>query len=141
MKTRIAILFAALAGATFGFWSYGMARTMLETIGFNVRPFLAGVFFAVAGPFMLVAPLVLFVRESPLYPKVWKTPSRCFAGLVAGLFAGSLVSEAAILVDESRFSSEVAHLGGERIYSRARAWPNEICSLVFIPGEGIHSTD
>ena len=55
------------------------------------------------------------------------------------LVVGSGLSEAWILRDESRFENEAAR--ATATYSRPRAWPNQGCSLVFIPGKGVHSTD
>ena len=122
-----------------GFYSYGGARTMAETFTFDLAASLYGLLLGVVIPVLFVGPIAagkkLWGRE-----KLWP-PSALFLLFASSLLVGSLISECWILMDEARFAGEVSRSAGTNLFSRPRAWPNELCSLVFVPGKGIHSTD
>lgn len=135
----LSLVLAAIAGCVVGFWIYGAGRTMRETVGFDIGSFGCGVLLALGLPYVLVA-LFLIVRQLRPSPTVGCPPSLLIV-LSLALLAGSLLSEWWILRDETQFSTEVSKTAQSKIYSRPRAWPNSGCSLVFVPGEGIHATD
>lgn len=140
MKSRKIVLAIAIAiGFVVGFWFYGMGRTMRETVSFNITASLCGLFLVVF--FSLIGVLtVILVKGIVFAGKKWPMTS-LFAAFIIALLIGSLISEASLLQDEARFAAEVSKANPQTIYSRARAWPNGDCSLIFIPGKGIHSTD
>jgi len=141
MKTRTTLLVSAsVIGLAAGFWLYGIGRTMQETVNFKISAFLSGLVLGVILPLVVVLPPLLTAKKFWLREKVWPLPSWLVA-LAVCLLTGSLASEGWILRDEVRFAAEVAKTNGEAVYSRGRAWPNQICGLVFVPGKGIHSTD
>jgi hypothetical protein len=111
---------------------------MSETFHFNMRASVFGLTLVVAVP-LLILPILLSAKKLWLPGRSWAASS-WLAVLGMSLLVGSLISEMWILRDEARFSAEAAQANGNR-YSRARAWPNQGCSLVFMPGRGIHSTD
>ena len=141
MKARTVLLvLATFIGLAAGFWLYGGARTMQETVGLDISAFLVGLFLSFILPLLVVLPPVITAKKFWLREKVWSWPAWVVA-FALSLFAGSLASEAWILADEARFAAEVPKRNSEAIYHRARAWPNQNCSLLFVPGAGIHSTD
>ena len=125
------------AGLSLGFWLYGVGRTMCETEYFDASACLAGIVVGVIFPISITGPFYLGKRilfDNKILPI---TP--LLIAFAASLFVAGLVSEALILRDEGKFFSEVSKANG--LYSRARAWPNGLCSLVYVPDRGIHSTD
>ena len=141
MKTRTLFLVSTIViGLAAGFWLYGGARTMSATVNFDMTAFLAGLVFGFVLPLVVVLPPLLIAKKFWLRERVWPLPS-WFVALAVCLLAGSLASEGWILRDEARFSAEVSKTNGSNPYNRARVWPNQTGSLVFVPGEGIHSTD
>lgn len=114
----------------FGFWMYGSMRTSCETFGFDILATLCGLTF-------------VFVPISAFAATTFLLAGRRIHGLIlvvvlSGL-AGCVVSEVAILRDESVFVAEVSD---RRLpYDRERAWPNQMASLIHVPGEGPHATD
>lgn len=141
MKARIALAMATmLSTCPLAFWLYGEGRTMCETIGLNTRAIIAGLLIGVYFPALTIS-LALFA--------VWRfrtglksmTLLSMILGIGIGLLTGSILSEWWILVDESRFISEMREAPSGMPYGRPRAWPNEGCSLVCVPGAGIHATD
>ena len=141
MKARtILVVLAAVVGLVTGFWLYGMARTMQETVGLDISAFLLALFLSFILPLLVVLPPVITAKKSWLCEKVWTWPVWVIV-FALSLFAGSVASEAWILRDEARFGAELSKRNSEALYSRARAWPNSAGSLVFVPGGGIHSTD
>lgn len=131
-------MLAILIGFVVGFWLYGVARTMRETVGFNATASLSGLFLGVVFPLMLG--VVLYIAN-----KVWGArkvrPISLLVAFVICLLVGSFTSEWWMLRDEAFFSTELTKIGPDISYTRSRAWPNQTCSLVFTPGKGIHSTD
>lgn len=119
-----------------GFWLYGGGRTLRETVGFDVLASLSGLFLGFFLP-------MIFALAILVWSRIWTSQMRRLpvlsSALAMTLILGSVVSEFWILRDEARFSNEAS--GREVIYSRERAWPNQDCSLVYVPGQGIHSTD
>ena len=141
MKARIPLLVSAIVfGLATGFWLYGGARTMRETVSFDITAFLSGLAFGVVLPLVVILPPLFTAKKFWLRQKVWPVPS-WFVAFAGCLLAGSLASEGWILRDEARFAAEVSKTNSDAPYSRSRAWPNQTGSLVFVPGEGIHSTD
>lgn len=112
---------------------------MRETVGFDVAAFGFGLLTGVGLPLFIILPFLVF-KTIRLREKIRPTPW-LIAVLAANLLIGSLISEWWILRDETQFSEEVSKADGQNPYSRARAWPNQSCSLVFVPGKGIHATD
>jgi hypothetical protein len=124
---------------------------MAETVGFHVMPSLGGLFvglalplwfvlFGIFVPLVVLLPPVLTATSSRVRVNV-RAASTSFLAFAVCLLAGNVVSEACLLVDEARFSAEVANGSRTAIYSRPRAWPNDLGGLVYVPGNGIHSTD
>ncbi len=131
--------FACGVGLALGFWSYGGGRTLCETVGFDVRASVWGLLTGVGLPLFIILPVIFF---KPIWSGGKIRPAFCLAALiVANLLIGSLISEWWILRDETRFAEEVSKTDGQSLYSRTRAWPNQSCGLVFMPGKGIHATD
>lgn len=140
MKSRTTLfVLATIVGFAVGFWLYGVGRTMRETVNFNTTAFLSGLLLGVALPLIIVLPL-LIAKKLWFREKVWPV-SLLLVAFAVSLLVGSFASEAWILRDETRFSAETANANAATPYSRPRAWPNRTCSLVFVPGKGIHSTD
>jgi hypothetical protein len=140
MKTKTTTLvFAIVVGFAVGFWLYGIGRTMRETVNFNTTALLSGLIFGVALPLAVV--LLLLIAFKLCFLERWWPVCLLFVVFAVSLLGGSLASESWILWDEARFSAEVSKANGRNPYSRPRAWPNQGCSLVFVPGMGIHSTD
>jgi hypothetical protein len=131
---------AIAAGVGIGFYLYGVGRTMRGTIGFEPRTSLASLLLSGFLSLPVALPTLLFARLFWLRDRMLSVPL-CVSIWAACLLTGACASEARILVDETRFEREVARSSGNSIYSRPRAWPHELCSLVFIPGKGIHGTD
>lgn len=126
----------AIVGIALGFWLYGVGRTMRETVHFSVWAMLSGILLSVLLPTLAAVLLRFLGRLSVRAGSPWPWLLTSFT---VSLVVGSGLSEAWILRDESRFENEAAR--ATTTYSRPRAWPNQGCSLVFIPGKGIHSTD
>jgi hypothetical protein len=64
----------------------------------------------------------------------------CLAATATSVLAGEIW----MCVDEHEFNrqaSAYAAAGGTAVFARSRAWPIEDCSLVYVPGVGIHATD
>jgi hypothetical protein len=140
MKSRATLLVSAIvAGLGVGFWLYGIGRTMRENVNFDTTASLSGLLLGVGLPLVVLLP-TLIVKKVWFPEKAWPMSSLLAAFAVA-LLAGSLASEWWILRDEARFSVEASKTNGGTPYSRSRAWPNQTCSLVFVPGKGIHATD
>lgn len=141
MKARMAFAMAAAAfSCTIAFWFYGNARTLCETIGFNVRALIAGLLLGVVFPALVIITVLIAGRR--IWASLKPIPLiRIILTIVTGLLTGSTLSEGWILVDESHFASEIRQGASGIPYSRPRAWPNEGCSLVHIPGRGVHATD
>ena len=138
MKFRkILFVFATTVGLVIGFWFYSIGRTMHETFYFSLAAFSSGMLLGFILPLASIVPL-LVVKRFWFRERIWAVYS-LFIVLSVSLLIGCLVSEAWILWDEACFSVEASKF--DSIYSRPRAWPNQTCSLVFIPGKGIHSTD
>ena len=112
---------------------------MRETVNLNTTAFLTGLFFGVALPLVLV--LWLFIAKNLWFREKFWPVSSLFVPIAVSLLVGSLASESWILWDEARFSAEVSKAGGGNPYDRPRAWPNQGCSLVYVPGKGIHAID
>jgi hypothetical protein len=140
MKPRATLLsLAIIVGLGLGFWLYGVGRTMCETVGFTTRASLFGLLLSVVLP--RVFALSLFIAKNLWWrEKVWPVTTLCIVFGVS-LLVGSITSEFWILGDEKKFAAEVSRVSKDNLYSRPRAWPNQICSLVFMPGKGIHATD
>jgi hypothetical protein len=133
---RVVACVAAVSGAAPAFFLYGMARTMSETFGFSATSTASSLMFTV----FLASPVLLLVVFAGLASRKFD-PGVPIVVLAAGLFAGCVASEAWLLIDEARFSSEVAALRPGEFHDRGRAWPFQNAGLVFIPGQGIHATD
>jgi hypothetical protein len=121
------------------FWLYGIGRTMRETVGFNTTATVSG--FSLTLVFSLVFLFLLLLLATSLDVKLkrWRLILVLFLG---SLILGSAMSETWILWDEARFRDEIVTRPDiSRPYSRPRAWPNEVGSLVYVPTKGIHSTD
>ena len=141
MKARIAFAMATMVfTCPIAFWIYGEVRTMCETIGLNTRAIGSGIFLGMVCPALITISALLFVRRFWTSLKSTSLLS-IILGTAIGLLTGSVLSEWRILADESKFASEIRENGTGMHYSRARAWPNAGCSLVYIPGKGVHATD
>ena len=128
-----------IVGTWMGFWFYNIGRTMRESVNFDVSAIFCGLMLVVL--FSMIPVMSLFILKS-IFPS--QTKWSLFSLLIlfsVSLGSGSLLSEAMLLRDEARFAAEVMRANPQSIYSRPRAWPNQNCDLVFIPGKGIHSTD
>jgi len=136
MKSRKLFLILEIVGFGIGFLLYGIGRTMRETVNFNTTASLSGLLLGVVLPLIVILP-VLIAKKLWFRTVAWPG-SLLLVAFVASLLVGSLVSEAWILRDEARFSAETTNAIP---YSRPRAWPNQTCSLVFVPGKGTHGTD
>jgi hypothetical protein len=136
MTTRL--LYAATIVLTFavGFWLYGVARTMRETVFFNPAATASGMLLGVGVP-VVGAVLCLIAKALWFRQRSWNP--LLLVALAVSLSAGNAASEAWILWDEAGFWAEVASTDGP--YSRARAWPNRAYRLIYMPGKGIHATD
>jgi hypothetical protein len=123
-----------ILGAASCFWLYGIGRTLKETVGFNLDASIVGLIIAVL-PFTLLIALILITNNSR-----WLTvrASKFFG---VALLAGSLSSELWLIHDERMFVNEITSNSNSTPHSRARAWPNTSCSLVFLPENGVHATD
>lgn len=141
MKVRTTLLVSAIVvGLAASFWLYGGARTMRETVSFDIVASVSGFVFGVLLPLVIILPPLLVAKKLWHLEKGWRVPS-WFIAFAICLLVGSLASEAWILRDEAQFSAEVSKTNKEVLYSRSRTWPNQTCSLVFVPGQGIHATD
>jgi uncharacterized membrane protein YbhN (UPF0104 family) len=125
-------MLSAPFGFAVAFWLYGIGRTIHETVGINAAATFSGLAFGVCLPSVILV-LVLVVRRS-FRKRRWAV-----ALLILCLLLGSLLSELSILHDEQSFRVEAGAVNS--VYSRARAWPNDGCTLVFVPGKGVHATD
>ena len=139
MKSRAVFLILANAiGLLVGFWLYGAGRTMCETVKFTAKASLFGIITGVLIPLTLITTIYLANRVFLQHRKaLLMTPF--LVAFAISLIIGSFASEAWILFDENRFFAETS--GARTLYSRPRAWPNHGCTLVFVPGEGVRSTD
>ena len=129
----------AAAGFLIGFWLYGIGRTMCETFSFDLRASLLGLLLGLIVPLAIAVPVLLLrnlLSERKILAASWP-----MMALGIALALGVLASEAWILHDESEFSAEVSKRGTGNPYARARAWPNGVCTLVYVPGSGMHATD
>ena len=136
MKLRLLLTGTSL-GPIVGFWFYASARNLSATVNFDVSTFLISLVVSVVVPLVLATMLVSAYRMSRR-EKSWPLP-RTLGLFALSLVLGSLAAEGWMLRDEAKFASEVSALDSK--YSRARAWPNQTGSLVFVPGRGINGTD
>ncbi|MEO6708641.1 MAG: hypothetical protein ABI054_12335, partial [Planctomycetota bacterium] len=91
-------------GALASFWLYGFARTLGETVDFHAPAFFSSLGFALFFPFLLCLPFLIRPRACDI---------RALALLLlAGILAGSAVSETWILLDEAQFATEVSKTDG-----------------------------
>ena len=136
MKERLLPAIATIVLVPIAFWLYGAGRTMCETEGLNIKASSAGLFLSVVVPVSLVLPWLLLVNDVPALKS-------CSLKVAIGLalVIGSTLSECWILLDEASFSSQVRTGLPEDRFCRPRAWPNQGCSLVYVPGRGTHATD
>jgi hypothetical protein len=140
---QIALRCLILAGVSalgffWGFWLYSSGRTMTETVGLTLR--------GTAGGLLLVVLFAMFPITPLLLAGIWGSHARSWGALIFVAFSvaalnGSFFSECWILRDEVTFNVEIRKGLFANSYSRSRAWPNDGCSLVFIPGRGTHATD
>jgi hypothetical protein len=132
------IALAATAGFDAAFFLYGMFRTIGPEFGFTARAACLAFGFVVAYAGFLPSAAYLTtraIRNEPLHPvPLWL---RVFG---VALLAGCIASESWISWDESRFAGEVAASPAIG-HDRPRAWPNDRCGFVYVPGSGIHTTD
>jgi glucan phosphoethanolaminetransferase (alkaline phosphatase superfamily) len=128
---------AIVVGLVVGFWFYGIGRTMRETVSFNTTASLSGLVLGCVLPLLVLIPL--FVAQKLWFREKTSSVSLLLVVFTVSLLVGSFASEVWILQDETRFSVEADK--SNTLYSRPRSWPNQVCGLVFVPGEGIHSTD
>ncbi len=136
---KLLLLLAGISlGLVVGFWFYASARNLSETVNFDVTTFLTSLVVSVVVPLMFVALPVHASQAVRRGAKSW-APRRVLVAFAASLMLGSLAAEGWMLRDEAKFASEVSSLDSK--YSRARAWPNQTGSLVFVPGRGINGTD
>ena len=141
MKSRTTLLILAIVvGLATGFWLYGMARTLRGTVNFDIATLVTSLLFGVVFPLLIVSPPLLAAKKYWFHDKMWPPPS-WFVAFGVCLLVGGLASEGWILHDEARFVEEVSKTNNQVLYSRSRAWPYQNCSLVVVPGEGIHSID
>lgn len=127
--------FAALGlviSSTVAFWAYGGGRTMCETVGVTWRGCRCGAIVETL-PWVITT-LVWVVLLRRHYSSVV-----VIAAITSAFVVGSVLSELWILRDEKDFIEMTR--GSEVIQSRARAWPNGVAALVYIPGKGVHATD
>ena len=138
MKAGTLPRFAAISiGLAVGFWFYASARNLSETVNFDVTTFLTSLLVSVVVPLVLASTIVsayCLWRRAKDWP-----PPRTLVLFAFSLLLGSLAAEGWMLQDEALFEREVSSLDSK--YSRARAWPNQTGSLVFVPGRGINGTD
>lgn len=113
---------------------------MCETVHFNFKVHAIGLLNGLVFPMLIIAPALLLAK---IIWSEWKPMT--FRLLVmsagAGLLCGCVLSECWIQVDETMFDSEISKAAVGMPYTRPRAWPNQGCSLVYIPGSGVHATD
>ena len=131
------IAFAGFITCAVTFHSYGMSRTMCETVGFDITAALKGFLFSGMLPLVALLSAVLAMK----YFKFGRTYITWLLAIAFLLPLTCVASEIWILSDEARFAAEVSKARPATAYGRPRAWPNQGCSLVFVPGAGIHSTD
>jgi hypothetical protein len=141
MNARIAFTMTTMVFfCLISFWLYGEVRTMCETVGPNTRAIGSGIFLGMVYPALITISALFVVRRFWTSLKPTSLLS-IILGTAIGLLTGSILSECWIRADESRFVSEIHENGAGMHYGRARAWPNAGCSLVYIPGKGVHATD
>ena len=140
-KARIAFAMATMVLACPpAFWLYGEVRTMCETIGLNTRSIFASILLGMVYPALMTISALFVVGRFWSRMKASSLLS-IILGMGMGLVTGGILSECWILADERTFASEIQQNGSGEHYGRARVWPNEGCSLVYIPGKGVHATD
>ena len=110
MKVRTTLLISAIVvGLAGSFWLYGSARTMRETVSFDIAAAVSGFIFGVLLPLVVILPPLLMAKKLWHRDKGWRVPS-WFIAFAVCLLVGSLASEAWILRDEAQFSAEVSRL-------------------------------
>jgi len=137
--TRYALaVLVALTLAGLSFYAYGALRTMQENVGLSARP----VVVSAACPLVLLAISVATVLAARSFASDRLAISKRMIALLAGCWLlGCATSEVWILADERSFAHELSLRPPTELYSRARNWPNQDCSLVYIPQQGIRATD
>lgn len=128
----------AVASFVLGAWSYLVARTMQETVGFDLavtlRALLLPAIIGVLG--LALGRLALALSGDSR----WTPMRRLCASWLIPLVVASLPAELWILRDEARFRAEVAAAPDVR-FARARIWPMGTTALVYRPEYGITATD
>jgi len=122
----------ALVIAGLAFWFYGECRTMQENVGFNFGASFRSLYLLAFLSSLFWLPFLVRRLSGFRAPRTSRL-------VVCSLIAGTVLSEAWILLDETRFKREAA--ASLVSYSRGRVWPNGGTALVYIPHRGIHATD
>jgi hypothetical protein len=131
MTNRFANSLILIGFGLIGFWLYGIGRTMRETVGFTASATFTGLVLGFAVPLGGILIIRLLFHGLSKLQIPWKAATI--------LLCACALSEGCIIRDEARFAVEASK--ANTVFSRDRAWPNQACSLVSIPGRGIHATD
>lgn len=118
---------------------YSCGRTMVEEVGLTSQGITAGLI-VVAVSFSFLSSILALTYLVGQYTKPRLLPVlRC---ILFSTILGVLVFEVRVLADELKFALEITNMKRPDVpYSREREWPNSTCSLVHVPGKGIHATD
>lgn len=126
------------------FYIYGATRTMQENVGFDAQASTVSLFAVIVAGVLYSAvvfimySIYLIAKKGEVYAKY--RPGKLAVINVLVALGGSAISEMWILVDETRFQKEIAKEPSVYL-ARERAWPHQVCSLVYKPNEGVHATD
>lgn len=139
MNRAITTSLVALFAFSAAYWVYGACRTLGEWVGFDFARSLWTFALGIGMLVVLVLPWLLIKQH--WFPDFGVAPRPLMITIIAGFFLGSVAAELQLLHDERQFFAEVRARGEEHSYSRERAGPHEICSLIYVPGQGVHATD
>lgn len=139
VRRAIATSFVALIAFSYAFWVYGVFRTLGEWVGFDFARSLWTFAFGIGMLGVLVLPWLLIKQY--WFPNFAVSARTLTVSVLTGFVLGSVAAELQLLHDERQFFAEVHVQGEDQTYSRERAWPHELCSLVYVPGHGVHATD
>jgi hypothetical protein len=142
-KLRVIRIFAAMliaAGSfTAEYWFYGGSRGMIETFGFH--PAMSAFTFALTAFVVALLLLPWLLIKFFWFADRGLNPRLVAMLLAGGIVLGGVAAEIRIMTDEALFLAEIGRTRGTELLVRDRAWPNELCTLIYRPGQAPYATD
>lgn len=120
------------------FFSYGLGRTMYESVGFNSGAFAYGILLST------LSAILVFTVSFWVFRLIFGMILPSLSLLIFSSIIGILIAEVWILNDELNFVIEadsVARRLKNENFSRPRSWPHSSGALLWARERGVWSTD